>query len=453
MFSALTARLEVAFRRLTGRGRLSAEDVEAGLREIRLALLEADVHVLVVKDLLGRVKERALGAEVLGSLTPGQQVVRILHEELSAVMGEGSASLPMGERPPTVWMLVGLNGSGKTTTAAKLAHRLKREGKRPALVAADPYRPAAAEQLGILGGQLDVPVLGAGGGDVAEVCCEAVAQASRERCDVVILDTAGRMHVDEALMEELKALQRAVSPTATLLVADAMTGQDAVAVARSFHEALELEGVILTKLDGDARAGAALSMRAVVGAPIVCVGVGEKVEALESFHPERIAGRILGMGDVLSLIEKAEVVQEADKAAEARAKLLDDAFTLEDFREQLTSIRQMGSLEELFALMPGAGRLKKSFEGLPQEKDLTKVEAIINSMTKRERANPKIIDGSRRRRIARGSGTTIQDVNRILKHFGQMKSMMHQIQKLERHGRHGRHPSLPWMKRLVGEGR
>ncbi|MFQ6672219.1 MAG: signal recognition particle protein, partial [Candidatus Tectimicrobiota bacterium] len=357
----------------------------------------------------------------------------------------GPSALPMAQDPPTVWMLVGLQGSGKTTTAAKMAYRLLRDGKRPALVAADPYRPAAAEQLTVLGRQLGVAVLGGDGGDPPVVCIEAVAQAARSRCDVVLLDTAGRLHIDEAMMEELKAIQRAVSPAATVLVADAMTGQDAVAVVQRFHEALGVGGVVLTKLDGDARGGAALSMRAVTGAPLVYVGVGEKLEALEPFDPHRMAGRILGMGDVLSLVERAEGVLEADEAAKAQAKPLTDGFTLEDFREQLMALRQMGPLEELVALVPGMRRIQGSLGGVPTDRDLTAVEAIINSMTKMERADPKIIDGSRRRRIARGSGTTVQEVNRVLKHFGQMKAMVKDVQRLERHGRGGRGPALPWM--------
>lgn len=449
MFSALTSKLEAVFKRLAGRGRLSAEDVEAALREIRLALLEADVHVSVVKDFLGRVKERACGADVLASLTPSQQVVKIVKEELSSMLGGEPASLPMAERPPTVWMLVGLQGSGKTTTAAKLANRLKHDGKSPALVAADPYRPAAAEQLRILGGKLGVPVLGGDGSEPPEVCREAVEEAARKKCDVVLLDTAGRLHIDDAMMQELQAVREATAPHATVLVADAMTGQDAVVATKHFHEALGLDGVILTKLDGDARGGAALSMRSVAGTPIVYVGVGEKLDALEPFHPDRMAGRILGMGDVLSLIERAEAVVEAERAAEVQQKLLSDSFDLEDFRDQLASLRRMGSVEEIFAMMPGAGKLQKSFAGGQSERELTKVEAIVNSMTKTERAYPKIIDGSRRRRIARGSGTTVQDVNRVLKHFNQMKSMMKNLKRFEQQGRKRGLASIPWMRQSV----
>lgn len=449
MFSALTAKLEGVFRRLSGRGRLSPEDVEAALREVRLALLEADVHVRVVKDFLGRVKERACAAEVLESLTPAQQVVKIVRQELSSTLGEGPADLPRAESPPTVWMLVGLQGSGKTTTAAKLALRLKGEGRSPALVAADPYRPAATEQLGILGEELGVPVLGGGGGEPTEVCREAVSEAARGGCDFVLLDTAGRLHVDEAMMQELVAVQKEVSPHATLLVADAMTGQDAVVAAGSFHEALGLDGVVLTKLDGDARGGAALSMRSVVGAPIAYVGVGEKLDALETFHPDRMAGRILGMGDVLSLIERAEAAVEEEQAAEVQRKLLEDSFTLEDFRDQLLNLRKMGSLEEVLAMMPGAGKLKKSLGGLPEERELVKVEAIVNSMTRAERARPRMIDGSRRRRIARGSGTKVQDVNRVLKQFDQMRSMVKHIQQIEQQSRRRGLPSMPWMKQSL----
>jgi signal recognition particle subunit SRP54 len=449
MFSALTAKLEAVFRRIAGRGRLSIKDVESALREIRLALLEADVHVSVVKDLLVQVKERACGAEVLESLTPAQQVVKIVREELSSLLGGGPVALPVAESPPTVWMLVGLQGSGKTTTAAKLALRLKREGRSPVLVAADPYRPAAAEQLRILGGELEVPVLGKDGGEPPEVCREAVSEAARRGFDVVLLDTAGRLHIDDAMMGELMDVQKEVSPHATILVADAMSGQDAVVVAGKFHEALSLDGVILTKLDGDARGGAALSMRSVAGTPIVYVGVGEKLDAMEAFHPERMTGRILGMGDVLSLIERAEAAQEAERAAEAQKKLLKDAFTLEDFRDQLVSLRKMGSLEDIFAMMPGAGKLKKSLGGLPEERELGKVEAIINSMTRAERAHPRIIDGGRRSRIARGSGTNVNDVNRVLKHFNQMKSMMKNIQQIEKQSRRRGLPSIPWIKQSL----
>jgi signal recognition particle subunit SRP54 len=408
--------------------------------------LEADVHVSVVRDFLGRVKERSCGAEVLASLTPSQQVVKIVKEELVTMLGGEPAALPVAERPPTVWMLVGLQGSGKTTTAAKLAHRLQMEGKSPALVAADPYRPAAAEQLRILGGKMGLPVLGSDGGEPPEVCSKAVAEAVRRKCDFVLLDTAGRLHIDEAMMEELKAVQEAVTPHATVLVADAMTGQDAVVITQRFHEVLGLEGVVLTKLDGDARGGAALSMRSVAGTPIVYVGVGEKLDALEDFHPDRMAGRILGMGDILSLIERAEATVEAERAAEVQQKLLTDAFTLEDFRDQLANLRRMGSVEEIFAMIPGAGKLQKGLAGVPSEKELTKVEAIVNSMTKIERARPKIIDGSRRRRIARGSGTIVQDVNRVLKHFNQMKSMMRHLQRVDQQGRKRGQPAIPWMR-------
>lgn len=449
MFSTLTSKLEAVFKRLAGRGRLSAADVEGALREIRLALLEADVHVSVVKEFLGRVKERALGAEVLSSLTPSQQVVKIVRGELASMLGVEPVPLPFADRPPTVWMLVGLQGSGKTTTAAKLAHRLKGEGKNPALVAADPYRPAAAEQLRVLGAKLGVPVLGGDGAETTELCRKALREAASGGHDVVILDTAGRLHIDQAMMKELAAVRKAVGPHATILVADAMTGQDAVAVASKFHETLSLDGVILTKLDGDARGGAALSMRHVAGAPIVFAGVGEKLEALEVFHPERMAGRILGMGDVLSLIEKAEASVEADKAAEMQKKLLTDAFTLEDFRDQLTNLRQMGSMEEILSMMPGMGKLTKGLAGIPGEGELTKVEAVVNSMTRAERTHPKMIDGSRRKRIARGSGTTVQEVNRVLKHFNQMKSMMKQLSRIDQQGRKTGRFAMPWMKQSL----
>ncbi|MFQ5911728.1 MAG: signal recognition particle protein [Nitrospinota bacterium] len=422
MFENLSQRLEAVFQRLRGRGKLTESDVKEALREVRLALLEADVHFKVVKDFVAGVQERAVGGEVMKSLTPGQQVVKIVHEALVTLMGEEAAALASARQPPSVVLLAGLHGSGKTTTAGKLAYRYLKEGKRPYLVPCDLMRPAAVEQLATLGRSLNVPVFDpTGEGDPVSVSEAGLEAARREGADVLILDSAGRLQIDSELMAELQRICQGVQPVERLLVADAMTGQQAVSLAKAFDESVDLTGVVLTKMDGDARGGAALSIRAEVGVPIKLVGVGERPEALETFHPARMASRILGMGDVLSLIERAESVVSAEKAAELAELARTASFTLEDFRDQLRQVRKMGPLDELLDMIPGMKKMK----GIQaREEDLTKVEAMIDSMTPGERQDPTLINGSRRRRIAAGSGATVQDVNQLLKQFSQMKKMM-----------------------------
>ncbi|MBI5118797.1 signal recognition particle protein [Candidatus Poribacteria bacterium] len=428
MFEALSEKLQKTFRNLRGLGKLSDKNMKDGLRDVRMALLEADVSYKVVKDFIAHVQEKALGREVLESITPGQQIVKIVHDELVQLMGGVAEPLGFSSEPPTVIMLIGLQGSGKTTTAAKLARNLRARGHHPLLVAADVYRPAAVRQLQILAEQLEMPSFTIEGSrDPVGICKEAIQHARRSARDVAILDTAGRLHINDELIEELQLIRDALKPKETLLVADAMTGQDAVTVAESFHTRVGVTGVILTKLDGDARGGAALSIRSVTGKPIKFVGIGEKLDAFDAFHPDRIASRILGMGDVLSLVEKAQGTIDEKRAAELQEKLLKAQFTLEDFREQLQQLKKMGPLDEVLAMIPGMSKLK----GLePQEKDVVKVEAIINSMTNKERQSPHIIEGSRKKRIARGSGTSVADVNRLLKQFQQMQKMMKQVRRL-----------------------
>jgi len=428
LFSNLAEKLQTALGKLRGRGKLSEKDVDEALREVRLALLEADVNFRVVKDFVARVKERAVGEEVMQSLTPGQQVIKIVHEELTELMGGSHARLQLTGRTPHVIMMVGLQGAGKTTSAGKLAGLLRRQGHRPLLVAADVYRPAAVKQLQVLGEQLNVPVFSLGDKhDPVDIAGAAVSHARAYGNDIVIIDTAGRLHIDDELMEELERIAADVEPKETLLVLDAMTGQEAVNVAERFNERLELTGFIMTKMDGDARGGAALSVKAVVGKPIKFVGVGEKLDALEPFHPERMSSRILGMGDVLTLIEKAQAAVDQEAARKMAEKLRTADFTFDDFLEQMQQVRKMGPLDQLLGMIPGlsgAGQLK----GLQvDEKELVKMEAIIRSMTPEERANPSIIKGSRRRRIARGSGTKVQDVNRLLKQFEQTKTLFKQL--------------------------
>jgi signal recognition particle subunit SRP54 len=430
MFDSLTEKLSSVFKKLRGHGKLTEENISEALKEVRLALLEADVHFKVVKDFIDRIRARALGQEVLESLTPGQQVVKIVHEELVSLMGGSSNGLNLSFKPPIPIMLVGLQGSGKTTTAAKLGKFLKEKGRKSYLVPADVRRPAAIEQLKKLGEQLSIPVYPS---DPQEspvtICRKAIQWADGEGADVVLIDTAGRLHIDEDLMKELEQIKREISPREILLVADAMTGQDAVQVAKKFNETLDLQGVILTKLDGDARGGAALSIKAVTGKPIKFMGVGEKLEALELFHPDRMASRILGMGDVLSLIEKAQEAIDEKKAQELQKKLLKDSFTLEDFRDQLQQIKKMGSIDQILSMIPGMGKLKLPKDFQASEKELQRVEAIINSMTREERRHPDILNGSRRLRIAKGSGTTVQDVNQLLKQYLQTKKMLRTFRK------------------------
>lgn len=445
-FSNLTEKLQAVFQKLRGKGKLSEADVNAALREVRLALLEADVNYAVVKDFIEKVRVRAVGQEVMQSLTPAQQVIKIVYEELTALMGTSYAGLAQPSKGPAIIMLVGLQGSGKTTTAAKLALYLRRQGKRPFLVAADVRRPAAVEQLQVLGRQIQVPVYSQAGTDAVTVARQGVAEAQRLGHDVVLIDTAGRLHIDAALMEELRAMREAVAPTEILLVVDAMTGQDAVNVAKSFHAELGLDGIILTKLDGDTRGGAALSVRAVTGCPIKFTGVGEKLEALEAFHPSRMASRILGMGDVLTLIEKAQASVDAAQARELEKKLRQQEFTLEDFLAQLRQLRKMGPLEEIIGMLPGAGAVKELKNLRVDEKELTKIEAIICSMTPEERRFPHIINASRKRRISQGSGTTVQDVNRLLKQFAQTQKLLRQLAEARVGKRSGRSFGFPFWR-------
>lgn len=422
MFEGLTTRLEGIFKKLRARGKLKEEDVTEALKEVRLALLEADVNYKVVKRFVEKVKERAVGQEVLQSLTPGQQVIKIVKEELTALMGGAHSDLNLGPYSPYIIILVGIQGSGKTTTSAKLAYKFKSEGHSPLLVATDIRRPAAIEQLEILGRQIGVEVFkGEDKKDPVAVCRKAIERAKLANHRVVLIDTAGRLHIDEELMEELATLKEQIHPHEILLVADAMTGQDAVNLASTFHERLGIDGIILTKMEGDARGGAALSIREVTGKPIKYVGVGEKLDRLEPFHPERMASQILGMGDILSLIEKAEKAISTEKALEMERKVREESFTLEDFKDQLQQIKQMGPLEQLLGMIPGM----KGIKGLQvDEKELVKIEAMINSMTPRERRDYTLINGSRRRRIASGSGTTVQDINRLLKQFAQTRKLM-----------------------------
>ena len=444
MFQALSDRLNDIFKRLRGFGRLSEDNIAEALREVRLALLEADVNFKVVRSFIERVRERAVGRDVLESLTPGQQVVKVVHEELTALMGGAASRLLTAGQPPTVLMMVGLQGSGKTTTAGKLARMLREQGRRPLLVAADLQRPAAQEQLASLGQSLGVEVYrGRGASSAVSVCREAVSEAKSRLLDPVILDTAGRLHVDDALMQELAAIKEGLNPTEILMVLDAMTGQDAVNSAASFHRRLELTGLILTKLDGDTRGGAALSIRAVTGAPIKFIGIGEKLDALEVFHPDRMASRILGMGDVLGLVEKAEKVVDAKQAAALQKKIKAQSFTLEDFRDQLRQVRGMGPLDQLIGMIPGLSRVKNLPDTDTQEQELKRVEAIIDSMTPTERQRPEILNGKRRKRIADGSGTTVADVNRLLKQFADMQKMMRQLMQAGKSGKMPRNLPFP----------
>ncbi len=425
MFESLSERLNKTFKALKGHGKLSEKNIQDALKEVRLALLEADVNYKVVKKFVEDIRQQALGQEVLGSLTPGQQVIKIVNAELTRLMGETHQELNLSGRSPYSIMLVGLQGSGKTTTAAKLSLYLRKLGRNPFLVPADVYRPAAIDQLKKLGAQLQLPVFSSDGQSKPEdICLQALAQSGSVGADTLLIDTAGRLHVDDKLMAELDRIKERISPTEILLVADAMTGQDAVNVAKHFNEALDLSGVILTKMEGDARGGAALSLRAVTGKPIKFIGVGEKLDALEPFFPDRMASRILGMGDVLSLIDKAQSAFDEKEARKLEKKLRKREFDLEDFQGQLKQIKKMGSLEQILGMLPGMGQLKQLKKMKPDEKELIKIEAIINSMTGEERRHYKIINGSRRKRIARGSGTKVQDVNRLLKNFAQTKKMM-----------------------------
>jgi signal recognition particle subunit SRP54 len=436
MFEALTDRLEAAVKKLRGLGKISEKNVQEAVQEVRLALLEADVHFQVVGELTEAIRAKALGQDVLLSLTPEQQFIKIVNEELVRLMGGSAAGFNVPGRQPHILMLVGLNGSGKTTTAAKLAYYLRQEKhKHSLLVPADVYRPAAIEQLRTLAGMVGEDVYPTSESDrPVEICSKAVEGARSDRKDVVILDTAGRFHVDEELMDELAEIKNRVHPHQILLVVDSMTGQDAVNVAKGFHDRLKLDGVILTKMEGDARGGAALSVRHVTGCPIFFMGVGEKIDALEPFHPERVASRILGMGDVLSLIEKAEKSLDQKQAEKLREKISKNEFTLEDFKDQLVAIRKMGSVDDLVGMIPGFKKMARGFDSDLAEKETRKIEAILNSMTKQEKQNHAIINGSRRKRIALGSGTTVTDVNRFLKQYLEARKMMKQMTKLGKRG-------------------
>ncbi|EAD7923888.1 signal recognition particle protein [Listeria monocytogenes] len=428
-FEGLAGRLQETMNKIRGKGKVNEADVKEMMREVRLALLEADVNFKVVKQFIKTVSERAVGADVMKSLTPGQQVIKIVQEELTSLMGGEESKIGTADRPPTVIMMVGLQGAGKTTTSGKLANLLRKKyNRKPLLVAADIYRPAAIKQLETLGKQLDMPVFSLGDQvSPVEIAKQAIAKAKEEHLDYVIIDTAGRLHIDETLMDELKQVKEIATPTEILLVVDSMTGQDAVNVAQSFNEQLEITGVVLTKLDGDTRGGAALSIRSVTGKPIKFIATGEKMEALETFHPDRMASRILGMGDVLSLIEKAQTDVDTEKMKAMEQKMKDNSMTLDDFLEQLQQVKQMGPLDELLKMMPGANKMKGLDNMNVDDKQLGHIEAIIKSMTKNEKDNPDIINASRRKRIARGSGRPVQEINRLLKQFAEMKKMMKQM--------------------------
>jgi signal recognition particle subunit SRP54 len=454
MFDSLSDRLESVFKKLRGHGRLDESNIQDGLREVRMALLEADVNFKVVKDFIERVKGRALGQDVLGSLTPGQQVVKIVHEELIELLGGESCALDLSGKPPYVIMMAGLQGSGKTTSAAKLALFLRRQKYAPYLVPADVYRPAAIDQLTKLGAELGVPVY-ASTPDMnpVDICTAALRDAELKGCSVVILDTAGRLHIDEPLMQELVGIKEKCRPQEILFVADAMTGQDAVTVAEKFNAVLDITGVVLTKMDGDARGGAALSIKSITGKPLKFVGMGERLSELEVFHPDRIASRILGMGDVLTLIEKAQSTIDAKEAEALEKKFKKAQFDLEDFRTQMRRIKKLGSLEGIMKLIPGMGQIRKQMQDVQMpEKELAKVEAMINSMTMAERHEPKIINSSRKQRIAKGSGTSVTEVNQLLKNFEQMQKMMQKMMsgKMPAMPQGARMPSMPGMGGMPG---
>ena len=451
MFESLSDRLQQTLKKLRGHGKLTEDDVNEAMRDVRMALLEADVNFKVVKNFVKTVKERAIGQDVLETLTPAQVVIGIVDEELTNLMGGTQSRITMSPQPPTIIMMTGLQGAGKTTSAGKLGLALKKQGKRPLLVADDIYRPAAIQQLEVIGKTLNLPVFKKDGcNDAVQIAKEAIAYSQSHMNDVVIIDTAGRLQIDEKLMQELKDIKSAVHPHEILLVVDAMTGQESVNVAQSFNETLGLDGVVMTKLDGDARGGAALSIKAVTGVPIKFVGLGEKLEPLEPFHPDRMASRILGMGDVLSLVEKAQETFDAEETKRMAKKLRKDEFTLDDFLAQMQQVKKLGSLENILGMIPGMGGLKKQLEGQDIDldgKEMRQIEAIIRSMTPKERADITIINGSRRKRIAMGSGTRVQDVNKLLKQFGEMRKMMKKMKKMK-----GGKKGLPGLGGLGGLG-
>ena len=428
MLEDLTQKLEGIFKKLKGHGKLSPQNIADSMKEIRRALLEADVNYKVVKDFISAIQERAVGQEVLNSVTPGQMIVKIVHDELVGLLGQTTVQIKTAGIPPTIVMLAGLQGCGKTTFAGKLANYFRTKGSHPMLVAADVYRPAAIEQLKVVGKSINIPVYDEGAGDPVTICKNAVSEARKAGSDLLILDTAGRLHIDETMMDELVQIKKLLSPQEILFVADGMTGQDAVNAAKTFLEKLEFDGIILTKLDGDSRGGAALSIRAVTKKPIKFISIGEKLDAIEQFYPDRMASRILGMGDVVSLVEKAQETIDVQEAKKLEKKLLKNEFTLEDFFSQLQQIKKMGPLEQLIGMIPGAGANLKGAQ--VDENAFTRIEAIINSMTIKERQNPKILNGSRRKRIANGSGTRVQDVNQLLNQFGQMKKMIKNMKRM-----------------------
>lgn len=444
IFEGLSEKLQNTLSKLKGKGKLTEKDVKEAMREVKLALLEADVNFKVVKDFVKRVSDRAVGDEVMESLTPGQHVIKIVNEELTALMGSGQSKLTFSSKPPTVYMMVGLQGSGKTTTCAKLAKLLKKQQKSPLLVACDIYRPAAIQQLKTVGTQVEVPVFSMGEGtSPLNISKAAIEHANRQGLDTVIIDTAGRLHIDENLMEELQQIKSAVKPQEILLVVDSMTGQDAVNVAEQFHDQIGIDGVILTKLDGDTRGGAALSVRAVTQKPIKFVGMGEKIDEFEPFYPDRMASRILGMGDMLSLIEKAQANIDLKKAQELEKKMRTQQFTFDDFLDQLQQMKSMGPLSQVLQMIPGmGGKQLKNME--VDDRELVYIEAIIQSMTREERANPVLINGSRRKRIALGSGTSIQQVNKLLKQFEQTRKMMKQLMDMEKGMKKGGRFKMPF---------
>ncbi|PAF38350.1 signal recognition particle protein [Terribacillus saccharophilus] len=445
-FEGLADRLQSTIQKIRGRGKVTEQDVKEMTREVRLALLEADVNFKVVKQLINKIKERAIGQEVMESLTPGQQVIKVVQEELTQLMGGEQSKISVADRPPTVIMMVGLQGAGKTTTTGKLANLLrKKHNRNPLLVAADVYRPAAIDQLETLGKQLSLPVFSMGTeANPVDIANEAIKKAKEEHHDYVIIDTAGRLHVDEKLMDELTQIKTNVKPAEIFLVVDAMTGQDAVNVAESFDSQLDISGVVLTKLDGDTRGGAALSIRAVTGKPIKFVGMGERTDQLEAFHPERMASRILGMGDVLSLIEKAQENVDEKQARDLEEKMRSMSFTFDDFLEQMSQVKKMGPLGDLLDMLPGAGKMKNMKNVQLDEKQLVYVEAIIQSMTRKERQEPSLINASRKKRIAKGSGRSVSEVNRLLKQFEDMKKMMKQMTNMQK-GKKGRGMKFPFM--------
>ena len=436
IFESLSDRLQETFKKLRGHGKLTEDDVNEAMREVRMALLEADVNFKVVKNFIKTVKERAIGQDILETLTPAQVVIKIVDEELTNLMGGTQSRINISPNPPTIIMMAGLQGAGKTTSAGKLGLSLKKQGKRPLLVACDIYRPAAIKQLQVVGKQLDIPVFSMEQGtDAVTIAKSSIAYSQSHANDVIIIDTAGRLQIDEALMQELRDIKAEVKPHEILLVVDAMTGQESVNVAQTFNDSLGLDGVIMTKLDGDARGGAALSVKAVTGVPIKFVGMGEKLEALQPFHPDRMASRILGMGDVLSLVEKAQQTFDMEEARKMEKKLRKDEFTLDDFLSQMQQVKKLGSLENILGMIPGMGGIKKQLEGQDIDldgKEMRQIEAIIKSMTPKERADIGIINGSRRKRIAMGSGTKVQDVNKLLKQFGEMKKMMKKMKKMQK---------------------